>query len=162
MNESLNPQEPVARLLSRRCLGRGAVVMLKLLGVELPRSVRTGRGLRLPHGAVGLVVHPSTVIEDNVTLYRGVTVGRADVHRRPPEGIQRGCVIIEEGALVGAGAAILFRTGTELRLGRGCVIGANAVVTQSVPPFEVWSGIPARRMAASQHRETTAWRGELA
>ena len=31
-------------------------------------------------------------------------------------------------------------------LGEGCVVGAGSVVTRSIPPFEIWAGIPARKI----------------
>jgi len=55
-------------------------LILKLIGVEIPLSVRIGSNLVLAHWANGLVVHNSTLIGDNVRIYQGVTIGRADVH----------------------------------------------------------------------------------
>ena len=48
--------------------------------------------------------------------------------------------------IIGAGAKVLFRDGQWLTIGRGAVVGANAVVTRSVPPGEVWAGVPAKRV----------------
>jgi acetyltransferase-like isoleucine patch superfamily enzyme len=31
-------------------------------------------------------------------------------------------------------------------IGRGSIIASNAVVTKNVPPYEIWGGIPARRI----------------
>lgn len=46
---------------------------------------------------------------------------------------------VEDGVSIGAGAVIL----PGLTLGKGCVIGAGAVVTHNVPPGETWVGNPA-------------------
>lgn len=54
-----------------------------------------------------------------------------------------GRILIEEGCWIGHGAAIICDKG-ELVLGRNCVVGANAVVTKSAPPYSVLSGNPAR------------------
>lgn len=54
-----------------------------------------------------------------------------------------GSIVIEDDAWIGRGALILGRpTGTVI--GRGAVIGANSVVTQSVAPYSVVAGAPAR------------------
>jgi acetyltransferase-like isoleucine patch superfamily enzyme len=54
-----------------------------------------------------------------------------------------GSIRIGEGSWIGHGAAIICTKG-ELVLGRHCVVGANAVVTKSAPPYSVLSGNPAR------------------
>ena len=54
-----------------------------------------------------------------------------------------GRIHIGQGCWIGQGAAIICDSG-ELTLGRNCVVGANAVVTRSAPPYSVLSGNPAR------------------
>ncbi len=56
------------------------------------------------------------------------------------QGISGEGIVIEDGAWIGAGAAVL----DGVRVGRGAVIGANAVVTRDVPPHCVAVGSPAR------------------
>lgn len=53
---------------------------------------------------------------------------------------------IEDDVFIGAGARILG----DVTIGRGAVIGANAVVLKSVPPGAIVAGVPARiiRMCA--------------
>lgn len=46
---------------------------------------------------------------------------------------------IGDGVFVGIGAKIL----PGVKLGDGCVIGANAVVTHNIPPYSVAAGVPA-------------------
>ena len=65
---------------SRPLIGRLAYYALKLLGVEIPLSVRIGRDLELAHGGFGVVIHPRTTIGDRVKIYPGVGLGRADIH----------------------------------------------------------------------------------
>lgn len=47
---------------------------------------------------------------------------------------------IGANAFIGIGAKIM----PGVTIGERAVVGANAVVTRDVPPFEVWAGVPAR------------------
>jgi len=66
-----------------------------------------------------------------------------------------GTIRIEEGCWIGFGAAIVCSKG-ELVIGRNSVVGANAVVTRSVPPYSVVSGNPAR-VVKSFEAEKGVW-----
>lgn len=125
-------------------LGVIAYYKLKLLGVEIPRSVEIGSGFDLVHGGFGVVIHPRSKIGRDVKIYPGVTLGRADIHllmeRSKFVGIEIG-----DGAILAAGAKILCKEGT-LRVGRGTVIGANAVLLESTGEGEMWAGVPAKKV----------------
>lgn len=54
-----------------------------------------------------------------------------------------GTVRIEEDCWIGYGAVIVCDEG-ELVIGRHSVVGANSVITRSIPPFSVVAGDPAR------------------
>ena len=54
-----------------------------------------------------------------------------------------GKVRIERNCWLSFGSAVICTSG-ELVLGRNSVVGANAVVTRSVPPYSVVVGNPAR------------------
>jgi acetyltransferase-like isoleucine patch superfamily enzyme len=51
-----------------------------------------------------------------------------------------GPVVIEDDVWIGLNAVIL----QGVTLGRGCIVGAGAVVTRSVPPWSIAVGVPAR------------------
>ena len=123
-------------------VGRVAYYTLKLLGVEIPRSVRIGERLLLEHGGFGVVIHSRTVIGDRVKIYPGVTVGRADIYR-PMERSRFEGVTIEDDVILSPGAKVLGKDGI-LKVARGTVVGANAVLLQSTQEGEIWAGIPAR------------------
>jgi len=81
---------------------------------------------------------PSALIMDHNHAFEDVNVSIAD------QGItEGGTILIGEGCWVGFGAAIVCSKG-ELIIGRHSVIGANSVVTRSVPPYSVVTGNPAR------------------
>lgn len=127
-----------------RIFGKLAYFGLKLLGAEIPVSVAIGPGFLLHHGGVGVVVHPKTAIGARVGIYPGVTLGRADVYR-PASQSQFEGIVIEDDVILGAGAKILCEKGT-LRVGRGTVVGANAVLLESTGENEMWAGVPAKKV----------------
>jgi acetyltransferase-like isoleucine patch superfamily enzyme len=59
------------------------------------------------------------------------------------QGDRVGILRIEDGVWIGRGCLIQGRPEVTV-VGRGAIIGANSVVTKSVPPYEVWAGTPAR------------------
>lgn len=124
--------------------GRLAYLLLKLLGAEIPPSVEIGPGFLLHHGGVGVVIHPKTVIGARVGIYPGVTLGRADVQRPASASAFEG-ILVEDDVILGAGAKVLCEQGV-LRVRRGTVLGANAVLLESTGENEVWAGMPARKV----------------
>src|SRR5262249_42045112 len=67
-----------------------------------------------------------------------------------------GRIVIGEGCGMGRGAAIICNQGI-LDVGRHCVIGANAVVTRSVPPYSIVVGTPAR-VVKQYDPDSKTWR----
>lgn len=123
-------------------VGRLAYYILKLLGAEIPCSVRIGEGFELAHGGFGVVIHSSAVIGNRVKIYPGVTLGRADIHR-PISASRFEGIVIEDEVVLAPGAKVLCKEGV-LRVGRGTVVGANAVLLSSTGEYEMWAGVPAR------------------
>ncbi len=122
--------------------GSLAYYLLKILGVEIPRSVPIGADFELAHGGVGVVVHSRAVIGARVKIYPGVTIGRADIYRPATQSKFDG-VVVEDDVILAPGAKVLCKEGI-LRVGRGSVIGANAVLLESTGEGEIWAGAPAR------------------
>jgi serine O-acetyltransferase len=135
---------PTSLVYSRQwpVLGRISYYALKLLGVEIPRSVPIGPDFELAHGGVGVVIHSKARIGARVKIYPGVTIGRADIYR-PAAQSKFESILIEDDVILAPGAKILGSSGV-LRVGRGSVIGANAVLLESTGEGEVWAGMPAR------------------
>lgn len=127
-------------------LGRVAVEVLRLYGAAIPATVAIGRDFSLHHRGLGVVIHGNTRIGDRVQVFQGVTVGKADAtdHSYVFPGAD-----LEDDVVLGAGCKVLGgREG--IRVGRGTVIGANAVLTRSTGEWEVWGGVPARRIGERQ------------
>ena len=136
--------------LAYRSLGPGRVrrraaqTVLKLVGIDIPRTVTIGPGLKLPHSTTGFVIHGNTAIGERVTIFHGVTIGRSTIWDPLAEGVAWCRGVVEDDVVLCAGAAVLLRDGETITVGRGTVVGANAVLTQSTGEWEIWAGAPAR------------------
>lgn len=108
-----------------------------LTGVDIHPGATIGRRLFIDH-AIGVVIGETAVIGDDVMLYHGVTLGRKAARGRE-YGTKRHPTL-EDGVTVGAGAKIIG----DIVVGRGSIVGANAVLGESVPPYSLVVGIPAR------------------
>jgi serine O-acetyltransferase len=118
-----------------------ALPLLRFMSIDIPSTVQIGKNLVLEHGGVGVVIHWATEIGDDVTIHPHVTIGRADYLPWKQSPFQ--CIKIRDSAWIGVGAAILCKEGV-LEIGKGAIVGANAVVLESVPENEVWAGVPAK------------------
>lgn len=115
--------------------------VLRVFFVDIPGSVKIKGRIILPHGGMGVVIHPNTIIGDNVRIYQQVTVGRADIWNEKPSESFKG-VEIGDNVILCAGAKVL--TEGYLKIGAGTIVGANSVLTKSTGDNEVWAGVPAR------------------
>ena len=101
--------------------------------IDIHPAARIGRSIFLDHGT-GLVVGETAVIEDDVSMLHGVTLGgtgKQDGDRHPK---------IRRGVMIGAGAKILGN----IEVGCCARIAAGSVVLQPVPPQKTVAGIPAK------------------
>jgi acetyltransferase-like isoleucine patch superfamily enzyme len=81
-----------------------------------------------------------TVIEDGCSVGPNVVFTNAKYPRSPHAKEQLVGPHIESGAIIGANATLL----PAVRICRGALVGAGAVVTKDVPPGVVVAGNPAR------------------
>lgn len=100
---------------------------------DIHPAARIGRGIFLDH-ATGLVVGSTAVIEDNVSMLQGVTLGGTGKERgdRHPK--------IRHGVLIGAGAKVLGN----IEVGHCARIAAGSVVLKPVPHNATVAGVPAK------------------
>ncbi len=101
--------------------------------IDIHPGASIGRRFFIDHGA-GVVIGETSEVGNDVTLYHGVTLGGTSLNKgkRHPT--------LEDGVLIGAGAAILG----PVRVGHNANIGANSVVISDVLPEMTVVGIPGR------------------
>jgi len=104
-----------------------------LTNVDIHPCATIGRRVFIDH-AFGVVIGETTIIQDDVLIYQGVTLGGVNLTKgkRHPT-IKSNCVI-------GAGSKVLG----DITLGENCKIGANSVVVKDVPCSATAVGVPAR------------------
>lgn len=70
-----------------------------------------------------------------------------------------GVVVLEENAALYVGVTVVCnpRRKATLTIGRGARVGANSLVLDDVPPYEIWVGSPARFAGYVETEEARAW-----
>jgi len=83
---------------------------------------------------MGIVIGETAIVEEDVLIYQGVTLGGTSLERtkRHPT-IKRKCVL-------GSGAKVLGN----IIIGEGCRVGSNSVVVKDAPPGSTVVGVPGR------------------
>jgi serine O-acetyltransferase len=105
----------------------------ELFQTDIHPAASFGMGIFLDH-ATGFVAGETVVIEDNVSILHGVTLGGSGIEKRKRH------PNVRTGVLIGAGAQILG----DVEIGAYSKIAAGSVVTQSIPPRSTAVGVPAR------------------
>lgn len=100
--------------------------------IDIHPGATIGRRVFIDHG-FGVVIGQTTIIEDDVLIYQGVTLGGVSLipGKRHPT--------IKSGVVIGAGAKVLGN----ITIGTNSKIGANSVVVREVPDNSTAIGIPA-------------------
>ena len=104
-----------------------------VFATDINPNARIGRGIFLDH-ATGVVVGETAVIDDDVSMLHGVTLGgtgKENEDRHPK---------IRRGVMIGAGAKILGN----IEVGHCARIAAGSVVLKAVPHNTTVAGVPAR------------------
>lgn len=121
--------------------------LLLLMQIEIPRRVSIGSNLHLEHRGKGIVVNPYTRIGNNVTILHNVTIGNTtpwDDSIMVAYAESRGgySIDVKDDVFLCAGCVVLCKE--HITIGKGTVIGANAVLTCSTGENEIWAGNPAK------------------
>jgi acetyltransferase-like isoleucine patch superfamily enzyme len=56
------------------------------------------------------------------------------------QGNSSGDIVLEDDVWIGTGSKILLG----VVIGQGSIVGAGSVVNKSIPPYEIWAGVPAK------------------
>ncbi len=108
-------------------------INLYLTGADIPPRSSIGRACLLAH-ANGMIINGC--LGNRVTLYARAGIGggrgEGDVGGGP------GVPVLDDDVMVGVNATIMG----PIRIGRGSVVGAHAVVIGDVPAYSVVMGVP--------------------
>ena len=110
----------------------------ELFDVDIHPAARLGRGIMIDH-ATGVVIGETAVVEDDVSMLHGVTLGGTgkETGDRHPK--------IRRGVLLSMGAKVLGN----IEVGEYSRIGAGSVVLKSVPAGCTAVGVPAKLVNCS-------------
>jgi serine O-acetyltransferase len=105
----------------------------ELFAVDIHPAATFGQGIFIDH-ATGIVVGETAVVEDDVSMLHGVTLGGTGKQTgdRHPK--------VRRGVLLSMGAKILGN----IEIGEYSRVGAGSVVLKSVPPGCTAVGVPAK------------------
>ncbi len=103
--------------------------------VDIHPAARIGSGILVDH-ATGIVIGETCVLDDNISIMQGVTLGgtgKESGDRHPK---------IKANVLIGTGAIIIGN----VTIGEGAKVAAGSVVLSDVEPHTTVAGIPAVRV----------------
>ncbi len=144
----------VAELACRIPSNRVRLGILRLLGASIGKKTSLHRGCRLylpPRITVGknTIINRDVLLDgrmgltigENVSISEGCMVLSLEHDPNSPSFDNRGAAVtIEDYVFIGSRATIL----PGIHLAKGAVVGAGAVVTKDVAPFQIVAGVPAK------------------
>lgn len=115
-----------------RPVSRAIELLIRLVwSAHIPPGARIAASAQFGHNGLAVIVHPLCEIGEHCLIGPQVVLGgKAPIIGAP---------IIEDSVIIHAGAKVFGR----IRIGRGSVVGANAVVMDDVPPRSLVVGVPA-------------------
>ena len=109
-------------------------------GIGVRIGANSGVGVRAQIAPFVTIGNDVMMGPDVLILTQNHEISRTDIPMRKQGYSESRPVIIEDDVWIGARAVIL----PGVTIGKGCLIGAAAVVTKSVPPYSVFVGNPGR------------------
>ena len=115
--------------LARALVGIGSI----FTKTDIHPAATIGRRVFIDH-AIGVVIGATAIVEDDVLVYQGVTLGGVSLNKgkRHPT--------IKSNVVIGSGAKVLGN----ITIGQNSKIGANSVVVCDVPENSTAVGVPAK------------------
>ena len=103
----------------------------QITGIDIHPGAEIDSPFFIDHGT-GIVIGETTIIGKNVKIYQGVTLGalsvdKSLVHSKRHPTIQDDVIIYSQAVILGGDTVI----------GKNCIVGGNAWVTQSIPSNSV-------------------------
>jgi serine O-acetyltransferase len=104
----------------------------EVFAVDIHPAAKIGSGIMVDH-ATGIVIGETSILENNISIMQGVTLGGTgkDSGNRHPK--------IRSGVLIGSNAIIIGN----VTIGEGAKVGAGSVVLSNVEAHTTVAGIPA-------------------
>lgn len=104
-----------------------------------PTVKKIGKFCSISYNVIlGAGQHPTDYISTSPLFY-SATRGLVSYDRYDTFKVE-GETVIEEDVLISANAVVM----AGVKLGRGCIVGAGAIVTKDIPPYAIAVGVPAK------------------
>ena len=107
-------------------------IMHVIYSCSIPYKANIGKGLKLGHGGLGVVINANVLIGKNCHIGTCVTVGGTNKNPVVPT--------IGDNVVISTGAKVIG----PITIGDNVVVGANAVVVSDIKSNSVVAGIPAK------------------
>ena len=118
--------------------GIGPWVYMRGDKIKVGNDVWIGPGVKI-HGEAGVVIENDVGIGTDAIILTGMhnLSGKKPISSNP---VTLEPVILKNGCDIGVKSIIM----PGVTIGKGSQVGAGSVVTHNIPPFEIWTGNPAR------------------
>lgn len=121
-------------------VSRNCVIQSKTAAVTIGRNTDIGCNTIISSSS-GIAIGESVLIAGSCYIGGGRYItDRLDLPMMQQGVYTKGAVVIGDDVWLGAGAIVL----DGIQIGKGCIVGAGAVVTKSLPDYTVAAGIPAK------------------
>ena len=130
----------------------GLIRIYRNVRITRPDQVVLGEGVSIEYGCLlmsegGIRIGAHSLIAPRVSLithqHSYSEAGSLIAH----QATRYDEIEIAEDVWIGAGAIVL----PGVQIGKGAIVGAGALVTCSIPPYEIWAGNPAKKIKERPH-----------